>query len=220
MSISDSSYEYESDAKRLWREWVYSQILERSLNVVDDGPNKVLKGKWLEPIGKNAKCFEHILSKGIIKAESLIGIDGNPNDLSSSEININRCKNLFKKSTFFFSEWEQFCYSYNNSDIKYIIYDLFTSTHGNVLRTNFEATSTLITKSLESISQVILVINADLQVMKRQNSSLKAFRKTIENSFGDQGLQFSKINLDEMYTYKASSSSDLMGSIILEFFKK
>lgn len=195
------------------------EIQSRSFAVDNNG---ILQGKWLEPIGLGAICFNQILKAKAISASDLIGIDYNPNDIETSIANIDECKVIYPDSTFIAEDWNDFCYSYSDSDIRYIIYDLYTSTHGDSFVNNMTATMSLVDKCLDKLGQVIVVINADLKVMSRQRKTYKEFEKLLISIFSQYPVRYSKLDINDttIYKYKNSDSSDDMGTVIVEFFRK
>ena len=92
MSIAESTETYEYGAKSEWRNYIHTEMFNRSYNV----ENGKLKNKWLEPVGKDAYSFKELLSKNIISESQLIGLDYNPNSPEESEFNIQNCKSIFK----------------------------------------------------------------------------------------------------------------------------
>ena len=217
MAISNNFTEkYNYDDKAKWREWIYSEIKKISFNYYEGK----LHGKWLEPIGTDAACFKQLLGTNLIDESQLIGIDCDPANRKKSKNNINKCKELFKLASFYELEWDSFCYKYEQSDISYIIYDLFTSTHGTKFFNNLEACCQLIEHSLKYQDQIILVINSDIKVMKRHNKTFDGFNKNLNRLFEGRQIGLPYINIENIYEYKNTNNSDNMGSILLSCCKK
>lgn len=213
MSISESSETYEYSAKSDWRNYIHNEMLSRSYNI----KNGKLKNKWLEPVGKDAHTFSELLSKNIISENQLIGLDFNTNSPKESQLNIENCRRLFPDATFENKLWSSFCYEYDEDDIEYIVYDLFTSTHGKEFENNIYATFDLVKKCLTNIDHVILAINADLGIAKRHNKSLKEYEELLTKLIKRSKLPEIKINTEEIFTYQNTKSSTTMGLIVIEF---
>jgi hypothetical protein len=213
MSIAESTETYEYDAKSDWRNYIHNEMFNRSYNV----ENGLLKNKWLEPVGKDAHTFRELLSKNIITESQLIGLDYNPNSPTYSEANIHNCQSLFGEATFHNKLWTSFCYEYEGDDIEYIVYDLFTSTHGKEFENNIYATFDLVKKCLTNIDHVILAINADLGIAKRHNKSLAEYENLIGKLIKRSKLPEIKINTEDIFTYQNTKSSTTMGLIVVEF---
>lgn len=207
-------YKYTDEAKRAWRSWVRDQMLLRSFAVAD---NKLL-GCWVEPIGTDAEAFRDHIRSGLITETQLVGLDGNPASQEESTRNVARCRELFPQATFLNSTWSDFCYSSDGAGIRYIVYDLFTSTYGSVLQANIDAGCVLIAKALRDVDQVLLVVNADLGRMQRQSRTTADYgeflRTTLRNH---RSLPEVDADTDAIYTYRNTPSSSLMGSIVLDF---
>lgn len=213
MSIAESTETYEYDAKSDWRSYIHNEMFNRSYNV-EEGK---LKNKWLEPVGKEAHTFRELLSKNIISVSQLIGLDYNPSSPEQSANNIRQCQSLFAEATFHNKLWSSFCYEYDGDDIEYIVYDLFTSTHGKEFESNLYATFDLVKKCLTNIDHVILAINADLGIAKRHNKSLGEYENLIAKLIKRSKLPEIKINTEEIFKYKNTKSSTTMGLIVIEF---
>lgn len=213
MSIAESTETYEYSAKSDWRSYIHNEMFNRSYNL----ENGLLKNKWLEPVGKDAHTFRELLSKNIINESQLIGIDYNPNSPTQSESNIQSCRSLFSEATFHNKLWTSFCYEYEGNDIEYIVYDLFTSTHGKEFEYNLHATFDLVKKCLTNIDHVILAINADIGIAKRHNKSLAEYENLIGKLIKRSKLPEIKINTEDIFTYKNTKASTTMGLIMVEF---
>lgn len=213
MTISNPTEEYSYDAKTEWRTYVLNEMLSLSLNIKDGK----LKNKWLEPVGRNAITFNELLSKEVIDENQLIGIDYNTDSPNDSLENIVNCSRLFPEATFYNKLWSNFCYEYDKNDIEYIVYDLYTSTHGREFISNMQATFDLINKCLRNIDQVILVINADIGITRRHNKTLKEYEYLLLDLINKAKLSISDVNTENIYTYQNTITSTTMGTIILEF---
>lgn len=213
MSISEFTETYEYNAKSDWRDYIHDKMFKCSYNI--EGGK--LKNKWLEPVGKDAVTFRELINKNVISESQLIGVDYNPNSPSESEINIHNCRNLFPDATFYNRLWTQFCYQYKGNDIEYIVYDLFTSTHGADFEKNITATFDLIKKCLKKINHVCLAVNADIGIAKRQKKSMIDYNRLLSKLIKESKLPELVIDMDTMYTYKNTNMSTTMGLIILEF---
>lgn len=213
MTIALPSESYDYPAKQAWRNWVHNSLFEMSYNVLNDK----LIGKWLEPVGYQAKSFSQLLEANIIAEENLIGLDYNPKDPEVSRQNMEECSKLFPKASFNHELWSTFCHGYAGNDLNYIIYDLYTSTHGAELEKNLKATCELIRNCLKYTDQVILVVNADLKICRRQRKNEIALKHSLEKIIKNYRIPMPLIDMDSIYTYQNTASSDEMGSLILNF---
>lgn len=213
MSIAESTETYEYSAKSDWRSYIHREMFNRSYNV-EEGK---LKNKWLEPVGKDALTFKELLSQGIIDESNLIGLDCNPNAPDESAENIRNCSVMYPSATFHNKLWTSFCYEYDGDDVEYIVYDLFTSTHGKEFENNLYATFDLVKKCLTHIDHVVLAINADLGIAKRHNKSLSEYEALIGKLIKRSKLPELKINTEDIFTYKNTKSSTTMGLLVVEF---
>lgn len=213
MPISESTETYEYTAKSDWRSYIHNEMFNRSYNV----ENGQLKNKWLEPVGKDAHTFTELLSKNIINESQLIGIHYNSKTPTQSEANIQNCRSLFNEATFHNKLWTSFCYEYEGGDIEYIVYDLFTSTHGKEFEHNLYATFDLVKKCLSNIDHVVLAINADLGIAKRHKKSLAEYEILVGKLIKRSKLPEIKINTEDIFTYQNTKASTTMGLIMVEF---
>lgn len=213
-AASSSAYLYTGQPKRLWRAWVRDRMLQRSFAVADNR----LCGRWVEPVGTDAEAFRDHISSGVIDECQLIGIDGNPANPEASAQNIARCRRLFQEAEFVNTTWSDFCFSSDGAGIRYIVYDLFTSTYGSVLAANLDASCSLVAKALRSVDQVLLVANADFGRAQRQGLTVDDYGEFLR-AILRRRRDLPEIDVDtgEMYTYRNTPSSSLMGSIVLDF---
>lgn len=214
MKIAERKQHYKFDAKVAWRKHVEDAMLAQSFNVTTD--NKLI-GLWLEPVGDRATCFKQHISSGIIDEPSLIGLDLDPLNMERSKANVKQCRRLFPQARFLAKSWADFCYRSSGKDIRYIVYDLFTTTHGGGFESNMTATFSLVQKALRKSDQVLVCVNADLGVMKRQGRALSDFRKNLLNLVACHNIPRPTIDVDSIYTYKNSKESTPMGSLLLNF---
>jgi hypothetical protein len=213
MSISEGSQGYEYPAKVAWRKYVHGELLKRSLNLTEDGK---LSGLYLEAVGLNANCFKQILNAGVIAESQLIGLDLDPNNETRSKKNISTCRKLFSAASFYAETFSAYCY-HTKTKVAYMVYDVFTSTHGDAFENNLRACFTLVTSSLTELDQVLLVINADVGVAVRHNKTVTGFRKLVSGIGAMYDIPKVDVAGAEMYEYQNTPTSTRMGTIVLDF---
>jgi len=217
MPAGDVDYVYESEGKQLYRDYVKSQFRRRSLSVSSDGK---LLGKWLEPIGSQAKSFEYLLASKTIDADCLIGIDLHPAAPLMSQANIEACRLLFPESSFYCQSWWDFCHLYQGTDVKYIVYDLYTSTTGVEFRSNMSAIFSLVKRCLTTQGQVLLAVTVDLTATLRQRKGLREFEAELDDLFTCRTIRHSSFSTQDLFRYKTSTRGNEMGALVLEFFNQ
>jgi len=198
---------YASHGKQEYRKYVQGQFDIHSLGD--------FHGKWLEPIGAGALTFDSLLATGRIDEASLIGLDKNPRDIAGSRQNIEQCRTKFPKAQFFCQDWREFCLQYRDP-IRYIVYDLYTSTFGPELLSNLQAIFSLVQQSLKYHGQVLLAVTADLQATMRHKKDVQDFEHLLKRVFESPTIRHSRISCKDMFLY--TSNRDQMGVLIIEFF--
>lgn len=218
MAIAQHDNSYQSEAKKEWREFVYSLATpDNCAQLVDDEGN--YNYKWLELVGDNANTFNQLLDTKRIREDQLIGID-------LREDNINKCIPLFPKAQFHNIEWNSFCNTYHKHDIGVIVFDSWNAAYGKNFQSALAATMNLALRCKQTIGECLVVINVDASKTHRGYAvhkgltSEEVLKENIENTFKYSDsvyLRDYKVSTQAMYKYKqhAKATSMLSCGILL-----
>lgn len=221
MIVSSPDYQYTTEGKQAYRDFVVRSFVDRSLSVNRDG---TLRGKWLEPIGHGAETFRHLLSRVplVLRESDLIGIDYHPDNPQASIDNVQMCRGLFPQAAFVSEDWVSYCHSTSqqHDSIRYIVYDLYTSTFGLELERNLDAIRALVRHSLCHNDQVLVALTADLQTTARHRHTEQDYRELLHMELGsDRGIAMSDVMSEPMYRYRTTTGGDEMGVVVVEFYR-
>lgn len=211
MSISRHDNSYQTDAKREWREFIYSLATpDNCSTLVDDDGN--FQYKWLELVGDNALTFNQLLDTNRINENQLIGID-------NREDNIIKCKQLFPDAQFSSNEWNTFCRTYKGNDIGVIVFDSWNAAYGEAFSYALPATMDLALRCKAELGECLVVINVDSQrtyrgyAKPRGMTSKDVLKMNIESAFANSDnytLRTLNISTDSMYEYRQTRRSTKM----------
>lgn len=219
MSTNSAEFHFSTEGKQSCRDYVVTQFRARSLNISPDG---MLIGKWLEPVGHRAATFKALLAYDppVVHESQLVGVDRHPDTPEKSRENLDICSQLFPLAQFHWEDWESFCSRYERSDIKYIFYDLYTSTLGVSLEANLDAIRGLVLHSLNhSQGQVLVALNADLTAMRRHKDTEQAYRDRLVSMFRSREFITSDILNEPIFRYRSTARGDEMGVMVVEFYR-
>ena len=211
---------YTSDTKAAWRDYIYNTLTVNNCHTLLDSKGN-FRYKWLEAIGDNALPFKQILETGRIQENQLIGIDRDPDNITRSLLNIEKCKGLFPKAEFYCEDWIEYCKGlYKHEGIGYIITDIYVSTSGDNFERTVQASIHLAEKSKRTLGEVLLVLNCDLSQAKRfKRGTKESFATETEKVFRTSSrlpeFRKTKIHPESIYTYKNPGMRDEMATIII-----
>jgi hypothetical protein len=213
MSVAQHDNSYLTEAKKGFREYVYSLVTPDNCSVlVDDAGN--LQYKWLELIGDNANTFDQLLSTGKINESQLIGLD-------RRDTNIERCRTIYPKAEFYGGEWVTFCREYKGNDIGVIVFDSFNAGYGKNFNMALTATLQMATECSKQIGECLVVVNVDSSKTYRSNAKGRGLtardvlKETIEDSINSMReiphhLRSFDIDINVMHEYRQSKTSTKM----------
>lgn len=211
MSIAQHDNSYQSEAKQLWREFIYSLATPDNCSMLVDEDGKY-NYKWLELVGDNAITFNQLLNTKRIREDQLIGID-------LREDNINNCIPRFPKAQFHSQEWNVFCNTYKKQDIGVIVFDPWYAAYGKEFKSALSATMNLALRCKQSIGECLVVINVDGSKTHRGYAvhkgltSKEVLKENIQNTFKYSDSIYLKeyqVSIESMYEYKQHKQSTTM----------
>jgi hypothetical protein len=205
---------YQTDAKRSWRDYVYSLLTPDTCALLVDNDNR-LRHKWLELVGDNAHTFNQLLSTGRIEESQLVGVDNRVDNATA-------CSKLFPSAQFYGNDWDSFCRTYRGNDIGVIVFDSWNAGAGNDFKRQIDATLHLVKRCKDKLGECLLVVNVDGSKTHRSFGFSKGLdaREVLKNSMEAAfkkfpGGMFSTLVIDPgtMYAYRQSAKNTKMLSV-------
>lgn len=224
MAINEVNQNYDNPVKQEWRMKLHSLLNTNTcIRLVDDYGRYCFK--WVELVAREAKTFSYALSTGKITEDKLIGIN-NDNDIIMS------CQHIFPNASFIYSEWDEFCLTYNKADLGVIVFDSCNAAFGSAFEKSLRLTLGQVSKSVDSIGECMLVINVDGnktyrgkahkriedadRITKAKMTMCDTINKIL-NTYDHRYIKNVTILPNDIYQYKQTNISSTMLSCFILF---